>query len=61
MLVLLQPLSDPVTRSLILALSICYHARLQDRGDYENSISKQFVQPLALPEGAEQFRNEIKW
>ena len=57
----LQPLTDPVSRSLVLALSVCYHARLQDRTDYENGVSKQFIPPLALPGGVVQFKDEIKW
>eukprot|EP00731_Ephydatia_muelleri_P024235 Em0016g506a len=55
------PLTDPVSRSLVLALSVCYHARLQDRTDYENGVSKQFIPPLALPGGVVQFKDEIKW
>ena len=57
-----QPLfPDPITRSLLLAISVCYHARLRDREDYEEGVSAQFVAPLGLPEGAAQFRKEIQW
>ena len=52
--------SDNVTRSLVLALSVCYHARLQDRGEYEQGVAQMFTSPLKL-EGADQFRNEIRW
>ena len=50
-----------LTRSLILAVSVCYHARLSERTDYEEGVSEQFTAPLALPGGEKQFRNEIKW
>ena len=52
---------DPFTRAVILAVSVCYHARLQDRRDFEEGISGQFVSPLALPNGVEHFRDEIRW
>jgi hypothetical protein len=50
-----------ITSALILAVSVCYHARLQERTEYEDRISAKFVAPLALPSGAAQFRNEIIW
>ena len=50
-----------VTTALILAVSVCYHARLQKRTKYEEEVSAKFVLPLALPGGAAQFRNEITW
>ena len=50
-----------ITRALILSLSVCYHARLQDRTGYEKGVSKQFVNPLSLPGGDKQFRDEIRW
>ena len=50
-----------ITSALILAVSVCYHARLQDRKEYEERVSQKFVVPLALPGGAAQFRNEITW
>lgn len=53
--------SDNVTRSLVLALSVCYCARLQDREEYEEGVAQEFKPPLYLSEGAEQFRNEIRW
>ena len=57
------PLANPddTTRSLVLALSVCYHARLQERVEYEEGVAQEFTPPLYLPEGAEQFRNEIIW
>lgn len=50
-----------ITRALILSLSVCYHARLQDRARYEEGVSRQFVNPLSLPGGDKQFRDEIRW
>ena len=52
---------DSITWSLIISLSVCYHARLQVRDDYEKEAVKQFRTPLDLPGGVEQFRCEIKW
>ena len=50
-----------LTRSLILALSVCYHARLSNRKDYEEGVAREFVAPLNLPGGVQQFRDEIRW
>ena len=50
-----------ITSALVLAVSVCYHARLQDREEYEQLVSSKFVAPLDLPGGAAQFRNEIAW
>ena len=51
---------DPVTRSLVLALGVCYHARLQDRRDFERRVAAEFSPPLTLPGGEQQFRDEIR-
>ena len=53
--------TDAITRALILSLSVCYHARLQDREEYEEAVVYQFRAPLALPQGKEQFCNEMRW
>ena len=50
-----------ITRALILSLSVCYHARLQDRDDYEEGVAGQFANPLSLPGRDERFRDEIRW
>lgn len=52
---------DNITSALILAVSVCYHARLQDRTEYEEEVSEKFLPPLDLPGGAVQFRNEVTW
>ena len=50
-----------ITCALILAVSVCYHSRLQDREEYETIVSSKFVSPLALPGLRTQFTNEIAW
>ena len=52
---------NEITRALILALSVCYHARLQEREEYVDGVVQQFKSPLGIPGGAKQFCNEIKW
>lgn len=49
-----------ITRALILAVSVCYHARLQVRKEYEDGIVQQFTNPLVVT-GRDQFCNEIRW
>ena len=50
------------TTALILAVSVCYHARLQERKEYEGIVASKFAEPMALGECAAQlFRNEIMW
>ena len=49
-----------LTRSLILALSVCYHSRLQKRKEFEEGVVRQFIAPLFLPGGVKQFQTEIK-
>ncbi|XP_060557066.1 E3 ubiquitin-protein ligase rnf213-alpha-like [Ruditapes philippinarum] len=48
-----------VTRSLVLALGVCYHACVNDRQNYRSFIAKFFRQPCALPRGADQIWEEI--
>ncbi len=48
---------DDIARSLLLAVHVCYHARLQDRVAYEDGVSNQ----LEITGGADRFRSEIKW
>ena len=52
--------TDNLTRSLILALSVCYHARLQERAQYEKGVVSQFTAPLTLPGKEKQFQMEIR-
>ena len=51
----------PVTRALVLALGVCYHACLKNRDNYRNSVTMHFKQPCILPGGAEQMLEEIVW
>lgn len=39
---------------------MCYSARLLNRDDYEENVCMQFRQPIALPGGVQQFREEVK-
>ena len=57
----MKPAVDEISRALILAVSVCYHARLQDRKEYEHGVVKQFKAPLGVPGRTEQFCNEIRW
>ena len=50
-----------IARALVLSVSVCYHARLQKREEYENVVVKCFTGPIHLPGGVEQFRDEIRW
>ncbi|XP_052062754.1 E3 ubiquitin-protein ligase rnf213-alpha-like isoform X2 [Mytilus californianus] len=50
---------DDVTRSLVLALGVCYHACLKNRKEYRDTVAKYFTQPLVLPGGADQIEEEI--
>ena len=54
-------LLDNTTRAMVLAISVCYHARLQKRTDYEEMIADMFHKPLYLPGKGEQLRKEIQW
>ncbi len=51
----------PVARALVLALSVCYHARLEKREDYEEGVVQKFTGPIRLSHGSQQFRDEIRW
>lgn len=44
----LQKISD-ITRSLVLALGVCYHACLKKRKEYRQAVSPHFVLPCPLP------------
>jgi hypothetical protein len=52
---------DDITRSLILALGVCYHACLKTRPQYRAHIAPQFRAPCHLPGGADQIQEEIEW
>ena len=46
-------------RSLIMAVAVCYHARLQDRVQFEEEIVQKFKSPYHIPGGRQQFVEEI--
>ena len=50
---------NEITRILILALGVCYHASLLKREEYREHISPRFQQPLTLPHGADTIADEI--
>ena len=50
---------DRITWSLILALGVCYQARLTDRREYRESVARSFRHPCRLPGGAERIEREI--
>ncbi|KAJ7339358.1 hypothetical protein OS493_005752 [Desmophyllum pertusum] len=50
---------DPITWSLILALGVCYQARLRDRTEYRETVANSFRRPCRLPGGAERIEREI--
>ena len=48
-------------RALVLSLSVCYHARLENREEYEEGVAGYFTGPIELIDGADQFRDEMRW
>ncbi|XP_052086034.1 E3 ubiquitin-protein ligase RNF213-like [Mytilus californianus] len=50
---------DDLTRSLVLALGVCYHACLKKRKEYRRTVARHFKTPLNLPAGADQIEEEI--
>ncbi|KAK3715936.1 hypothetical protein QZH41_016501 [Actinostola sp. cb2023] len=50
---------DPITWSLILAIGVCYHAKLQDREQYRRAVARAFKRPCALYGGADRILQEI--
>ncbi|XP_072028883.1 E3 ubiquitin-protein ligase rnf213-alpha-like isoform X2 [Amphiura filiformis] len=55
-----SPVMSRLTRALVLALGVCYHARLQKgRGKFREHIAAMFQPPCVLPNGADQFLEVI--
>ncbi|KAH3728303.1 hypothetical protein DPMN_054257 [Dreissena polymorpha] len=54
---------DKLTRSLVLALGVCYHACLgtEKRQRYRKRVFKCFRDPCVLTRGANQIAEEIEW
>ncbi|XP_052087598.1 E3 ubiquitin-protein ligase rnf213-alpha-like isoform X5 [Mytilus californianus] len=50
---------DHTTRSLVLALGVCYHSCLKKRFEYRHTIAPHFQDPLELTGGANQIDEEI--
>ncbi|WAR07210.1 RN213-like protein, partial [Mya arenaria] len=51
---------DNITRSLILALGVCYHACLKTRQEYRQAVAGHFRQPCSLQGGEAQILEEIE-
>ncbi|XP_022806308.1 E3 ubiquitin-protein ligase rnf213-alpha-like [Stylophora pistillata] len=50
----------PLTRALVLAIGVCYHAKLQGRReDYRTVVARSFKAPCLLPGGHKQILREI--
>ncbi|KAH3728508.1 hypothetical protein DPMN_054465, partial [Dreissena polymorpha] len=50
---------DDLTRSLVLALGVCYHACLKTRDAYRKRVANAFSAPCQLQDGADQILQEI--
>lgn len=54
-----EPIS-PLTRALVLAIGVCYHAKLQERREeYRTVVARSFKAPCLLPGGQKQILREI--
>ncbi|XP_053396342.1 E3 ubiquitin-protein ligase rnf213-alpha-like isoform X2 [Mercenaria mercenaria] len=51
---------EDVTRSLVLAVGVCYHACLKTRPEYRAHVAQYFRAPCELPGGEEQIKDEIE-
>ena len=51
---------DPIVRSLILALGVCYIASLEDRKRFCNHIIKYFSGPCALEKKVQTIEEQIE-
>ncbi|KAK3585576.1 hypothetical protein CHS0354_036763 [Potamilus streckersoni] len=50
---------EDITRSLVLALGVCYHACLKNREEYREHVARFFRAPCNLPHGPDQIEQEI--
>ena len=49
-----------MTRALVLAIGVCYHAKLQDkRQDFREVVAQSFGAPCALSGGEKQIFRKI--
>nr|XP_034331576.1 E3 ubiquitin-protein ligase rnf213-alpha [Crassostrea gigas] len=53
-----QPVND-VTKSLVLALGVCYQACLKNREEFREEIVREFRPPCVLPKGPDQMADII--
>ena len=55
-----QEPTSPITRALVLAIGVCYHAKLQERREeYRTVVARSFKAPCSLPGGQMQILREI--
>ena len=59
--VVLTQFRDELTRALVLALGVCYHACLEKRREYREFIARHFAPPCELRDGAETILQNISW
>lgn len=52
---------NDVTRALILALGVCYHAGLHNRLEYRECVARKFRDPCSFQGGHVTMLNEITW
>ena len=50
---------NDVTKSLVLALGVCYHACLKNREEFRREIVQEFRPPCLLPKGPDQMADII--
>ena len=50
---------DDLSKSLILALGVCYRASLRSREEYDDQVTPFFKPPCSLPGGVRQFVDVI--
>ena len=55
-----RPSLDKLTRSIVLALGVCYQARLHDRGSLLFAVVKHFRSPCVIAGDVDQLIREIK-
>jgi len=42
-----------------MAVAVCYHARLQERNEFEKVIVPKFLRPFSIPGDQDRFSDEI--
>ena len=55
----IQPLRL-LTKALLYSVAVCYHARLSNRGAFEEGITSAFIEPYLIQGGRSRFLEEIE-